>query len=83
MVEEAMDLLEAHTCIEFIEKTSEKNYVYISYTEKGCFSHVGMVKRGRQVCKKSKHSFFAFHTYIVFSQSTENKLIIQCVFIFS
>ncbi len=52
IVEEAMDLLEAHTCIEFIEKTSEKNYVYISYTEKGCFSHVGMVKRGRQVCKK-------------------------------
>lgn len=63
MVEEAMDLLEAHTCIEFIEKTSEKNYVYISYTEKGCFSHVGMVKRGRQVCKKKVNIRFSHFTH--------------------
>ncbi|CAL8095331.1 unnamed protein product [Orchesella dallaii] len=48
MLHDAMDLIEEHTCIEFIEKTAEKNYIYISYSEEGCFSHVGMVNRGRQ-----------------------------------
>jgi hypothetical protein len=52
MLKDTMDILEEQTCIEFVRRTDEKDYLYISYTDSGCYAHVGFMNRGGQVSIK-------------------------------
>lgn len=42
IIQEAMKLVEAKTCVKFLEHKEEANYLNIAYREGRCASHVGM-----------------------------------------
>lgn len=42
-IREALDEMESHLCLRFVERTTESNYVNVISSESGCFSSVGMV----------------------------------------
>lgn len=37
-----------HTCVRFIPRTTEENYIFIGSSSSGCYSSVGRVGRGAQ-----------------------------------
>jgi len=47
-IELALKRIEEVTCLRFVERTNEVNYVYVSGESGGCYSNVGYVNRGRQ-----------------------------------
>lgn len=45
----AMQELEQKTCIQFVERTTESSYIYITSSSSGCWSYVGSYGGGQEV----------------------------------
>lgn len=49
IIEDAMTVFHTKTCIRFIPRTNEKDYIYIQRTNTGCWSSVGRVGGKQEV----------------------------------
>jgi len=61
MLRKTMATLEDKTCIEFVHRTDEDDYINITYTESGCFAHVGHMNRGAQVKQRTLCGHYFLH----------------------
>ncbi|CAL4114407.1 unnamed protein product, partial [Meganyctiphanes norvegica] len=48
-IQSAMTELEQKTCIKFVERTTESDYIYITSSSSGCWSYVGSYGGGQEV----------------------------------
>lgn len=77
LIKRAMEGIEKYTCVRFVPRTTEKDYVYIN-SNTGCYSNLGKIGRRQEVSLRNdgcmKNGIIQHELIHALGEKMENRL---------